>query len=233
MRVVAFRHVPFEGAGRLGTALAERGIELQYTDLYRPDAAGPEMGGAAGVIVMGGPMSVNDDLPWLRREQRLVERAIGDGIPVLGICLGAQLLAQSLGAKVYRNPVKEIGWFQVYFTHAARHDRLFAGLEGEETVFHWHGETFDLPPGAVLLASSKACRHQAYCRDNVYGLQFHLEVTPEMVADWCTEDVNCGDVRELDGMPDPACNEGRMGELAQLIFGRWTSQVVSRIHSNL
>ena len=219
--VVVFRHVPFESAGRLESLLEERGIEVRYSDLHLRDAPDPDLAGTAGVIVMGGPMSVNDDLPWLRREQRLVEGAIATGKPVLGICLGAQLLAQSLGAKVYRNQTKEIGWFKIYFSEAARQDRLFAGLEQPETVFHWHGETFDLPEGAEQLAWSDACRQQAFRWKNVYGMQFHLEVTPEMVADWCRQDENCGDVRELETLPDPATNEARLADLARLVFGRW------------
>ena len=151
---------------------------------------------------------------------------MADGKPVLGICLGAQLLAQSLGAKVYRNTEKEIGWFKIYFTDAAdRQDALFTGLDREETVFHWHGETFDLPAGSDLLAWSDACRNQAFRHGQVYGLQFHLEVTPEMIADWCRQDENCGDVGELTAPPDPGFNENRLGELSRLVFGRWCQQI--------
>ncbi len=231
MRIVAFRHVPFEGAGRLESVLLDRGVELEYADLYRPDAHDPDLAGAAALIVLGGPMSMNDDLPWLRREQGLVERAIADGRPVLGICLGSQLLAQSLGAKVYRNQQKEIGWFNIHFTQAAARDPLFVGLDGPETVFHWHGETFDLPDGAELLASSDACRHQAFRHGSIYGLQFHLEVTPGMVADWCRQDENCGDVRELDSLPDPAFNQARLASLSNLIFSRWLKLVVPKTTS--
>lgn len=227
VRAVAFRHVPFEGAGRLESALREHAVQLQYADLYHPGAPDPDLSDAAAVIVLGGPMSVNDDLPWLRREELLVERAMERGLPVLGICLGAQLLAKLLGAKVYPNQAKEIGWFNLHFTEQAQGDGLFAGLEGPEKVFHWHGETFDLPPGAELLAWSDLTPHQAYRCGNVYGLQFHLEVTPEMVADWCRQDENCGDVRELDELPNPALNEKRLGELACLVFGRWCRQIVT------
>ena len=164
-------------------------------DLYGSGAA-PSPDEADGLIFMGGPMSVNDDLPYIRQELRLIEQAVARDKPVLGVCLGAQLIARALGGRVYKNPVKEIGWFAVRFTEAARADRLFAGLDGPELVFHWHGETFDLPAGAELLALSGGCRHQAYrMGENVYGLQFHLEVTPEMIADWCRQDANCGDMR--------------------------------------
>jgi GMP synthase-like glutamine amidotransferase len=222
MRVIAFRHVPFEGAGHIAAVLAARGITLEFADLYRRGAPIPDISQAAGLISLGGPVSVNDSLPWLAAEERMIERAVAQDKPVLGVCLGSQLIAKTLGARVYRNPVKEIGWFDIGFTAAALDDGLFAGLSGSETVFHWHGETFDLPPGAVLLAGSEACRHQAYrVGAAVYGLQFHLEVTPAMIADWCTQDENCGDVRELSALPDPLRNRARLAELANLVFGRW------------
>ncbi len=223
MRVIAFRHVPYETAGRIEQVLAARGIALDYAGGTRAGAPAPDISQAAGLIFLGGPMSVNDPLPWLAAEQRLILEAVERNQPVLGVCLGAQLIAKTLGAKVYRNPVKEVGWFDIRMTAPALNDRLFAGLSANETVFHWHGETFDLPPGAVLLASSKACVNQAFrVGAAVYGLQFHLEVTPGMIADWCTQDLNSGDVRELTAPIDPLRNQTRLEELANLVFGRWS-----------
>jgi len=222
MRVLAFRHVPFEGLGLIQPALEERGIEVEFPDLFRSGAALPDTASAGGLIFMGGPMSVNDDLPYLQFEMDAIRQAVGRGQPVLGICLGAQLLAKALGARVYRNPVKEIGWFEVELTGAGRQDPLLSALDSPETILQWHGETFDLPAGAVWLAQSKDCRHQAFrVGANVYGLQFHLEVTPEMIADWCTQDANCGDVRELDSPIDPHRNAARLASLSRLVFGRW------------
>jgi GMP synthase-like glutamine amidotransferase len=222
VRVIAFRHVPFEGAGRIETVLAARGIALEYADLYLPGAPVPDLATAAGVVILGGPMSVNDDLPWLRLEERLIGEALGRRQPVLGVCLGSQLIAKILGAQVYKNHRKEIGWFEIRLSGDGEQDRLFSGLSPVETVFHWHGETYDLPPGAVLLASSEACWHQAYrMGDSVYGLQFHLEVTPDMIADWCTHEENCGDVRELSAPLDPYRNQARGTELADVVFGHW------------
>ena len=219
MRVAVVRHVPFEHLGRIAPALASRGILIDYAEEGREEAA--------GLIFMGGPMSANDDLPFIREELALIERAARAGTPLLGICLGAQLIAKALGAKVYRNPVKEIGWYPVFWNEAAGSDALLAGLSGPETVFHWHGETFDLPAGATWLARSEACRHQAYrVGSNVYGFQFHLEVTPEMIADWTAQDLNCGDVRELEAPPDPYANAERLRELSGLVFGRWADLVV-------
>jgi GMP synthase-like glutamine amidotransferase len=146
---------------------------------------------------------------------------------VLGICLGSQLLASALGAVVRRNPASEIGWFDLQFTSAAADDPLFTGLD-RETVFHWHGETFDLPPGAELLGSSELCRNQAFrAGDCAYGLQFHLEVTPEMIADWCLQDENCGDVRELEAPLDPHHNAARLAVLSDRVFGAWCDLVYS------
>lgn len=221
-RVLVFRHVPFEDLGLIRPALEERGVSIEYADLYRDGAQLPDVTRAAGLIFMGGPMSANDDLPYLRQEMRCIVEAVERKQPVLGVCLGAQLIARALGARVFRNPAKEIGWFDVHLTRAAARDALFAGLHQTETVFHWHGETFDLPPGAAWLAYSDGCRHQAFrIGANVYGLQFHLEVTPGMIADWCAQDANRGDVRELDAPIDPQHIAGRLAELSELVFGGW------------
>ena len=165
-------------------------------------------------------MSVNDDLPFFAAKWSSSGRRWRSGQPLLGICLGAQLIARALGRQVRRNPAKEIGWFDLHFTEAAAaRPAVFAGSR-TETVFHWHGETFDLPPGAELLAWSEpaAIRHFV-SGSNVYGLQFHLEVTPEMIADWCMQDENCGDVRELESAIDPCFNAARMEELSR--HGVW------------
>jgi len=226
MRVLAFRHVPFEHLGLIADSLDRHALDCQYVDLPR-EPAPPSLDEAAGLIFMGGPMSVNDDLPYIAQEMRLIQRAVARKLPVLGVCLGAQLIAKALGGRVYPNPSKEIGWFPVRFTGPAATDALFAGIPGPELVFHWHGETFDLPPGAELLASSDACRHQAFrSGSNVYGLQFHLEVTPAMIADWCAQDANCGDLREVSEPIDPNRNSARLQELSSQVFDRWSRLVL-------
>jgi GMP synthase (glutamine-hydrolysing) len=224
MQVLAFRHVPFEDVGLIAPPLAARGIELAYADAFRPAEAEPDWHSAAGLIFMGGPMSANDALPFVQREIGIISAAVALGRPVLGVCLGAQLLARALGARVYRNPVKEIGWAPVYWTEAARQDRLFEGLPSPQTVLHWHGETFDLPAGADWLARSDACRNQAFrAGSNAYGLQFHLEVTPEMISTWCSEDANAGDMRELAAPIDPHAHAAGLARLAATVFDRWAS----------
>jgi GMP synthase-like glutamine amidotransferase len=226
MRVVAFRHVPFEGLGLIEPALEDHGISVEFPDLFRDHAVLPDFTTADGLIFMGGPMSANDDLPYLQSELRIIRQAVERGQPVLGVCLGSQLIAKALDAKVYKNPTKEIGWFDVHLTDAGRQDPLLSALDGTEAVFHWHGETFDLPSGAAWLAYSEVCRHQAYrIGSNTYGLQFHLEVTPEMISDWCVQDANCGDVRELKAPVDPNLHAPRLASLSRLVFGRWCSLV--------
>jgi GMP synthase-like glutamine amidotransferase len=127
-----------------------------------------------------------------------------------------------MGARVYRNAEKEIGWFDIHLTEAGRGDALLRGMNPVERVFHWHGDTFDLPSDARLLAYSHRTAHQAYLIGRaIYGLQFHLEVTPAMIVDWSKEDEDCGDVLELSSPIDPWLNDARCREAAQRVFGQW------------
>ena len=223
-KALVVRHVPGEHLGMIADSLQSHDIHYEYIDLYR--GGSPTLGDAAGLIVMGGPMSANDDLPYIRREVEFIGTAIQRGLPVLGICLGSQLIAKALGARVYRNNVQEIGWYPLHWTGAAALDRLHSGLSGSDTVFQWHGETFDLPDGAALLASSEACKNQVYrVGENIYGLQYHLEVTPSMIAGWLMQDARCGDEREIAAAIDPEANAGRLKELATMVFGRWCELV--------
>ena len=189
IRVHILQHVPFEGIGSMASWLKNSGADVNYTRFLENPVL-PRPNGLDLVIVMGGPMSVHDEsaLPWLRAEKKFIFDAVGAGVSVLGVCLGAQLIASALGARVYRNPQKEIGWFPI--EASSRVANTFRFPE-KCTVFHWHGETFDLPAGAVRLAKSKACENQAFqIGRNVIGLQFHLEATPESVGAILN---NCGD----------------------------------------
>jgi GMP synthase-like glutamine amidotransferase len=220
--VLVFRHIPREPLGLIADALDLRRIEWVYVDLWQSQKLPLPVDQAQGLIFMGGPMSVNDSLPWLRQEERCITSAISNGVPVLGVCLGAQLLAKCLGSRVSPMGRKEIGWYPVRLRGSAMSDPLFAGLRPVETVFHWHGETFDLPAGSEWLAESDICPNQAFrCGSNLYGLQFHPEVTPEIISSWCHEDWNCGDQREAEHPIDPAAHETRMREIAAHLFGRW------------
>lgn len=178
MRAHCFQHVPFEGPGSIETWLRAAGHEITTTRLFESPHL-PDHDAVDLLVVMGGPMSANDEdaFSWLAAEKRFIRAAAASGKPVLGICLGAQLIASALGARVYRNPVKEIGWFPI--RGIASPERTAFRFPPSIDVFHWHGETFDLPPGAIHLARSDGCAHQAFQFGSaVIGLQFHLETTP-------------------------------------------------------
>jgi len=174
-----FQHAPFEGLGSIGEWLSGKGARVSSTCFFErpvlPDPDDLEL-----LIIMGGPMSVNeeDSYPWLKEEKKLIARAIHRGTAVLGICLGAQLIASALGARVRRNDFAEIGWFPVESVDAGATGDLDGILPHTLEVFHWHGETFDLPQGSRHLARSEACGNQAFAfEDRVLALQFHLETT--------------------------------------------------------
>jgi len=178
MRAHYLQHVPFEGLGSIEVWLQDAGYKISCT-LFHASEELPNVEDIDLLVVMGGPMSVNDenDYPWLADEKKFIKSAIELGVPTLGICLGAQLIASSMGGQVYPNSEKEIGWFPIQAAKSANDD-VFE-FPDEIEVFHWHGETFSLPPGAVQLAESKGCKNQAFqIGANVIGLQFHLETTP-------------------------------------------------------
>jgi GMP synthase-like glutamine amidotransferase len=177
MRAHYLQHVPFEGLGSIKAWLLYAGYEITSTQFYESSEL-PNLEEIDFLVVMGGPMSVNDeqDYPWLVNEKKFIKSVIEAGKPTLGICLGAQLIANSMGGDVFSNSVKEIGWFPVQATKSPN-NAVFQFPE-EAEVFHWHGETFSLPSGAVKIAESKGCKNQAFqIGANVIGLQFHLETT--------------------------------------------------------
>lgn len=179
MRVHYLQHVPFEGLGSIQSWLESRSARVSVTRLFE-EVRFPNPSAMDCLIVMGGPMSANDEslYPWLAPEKRFIAEAIASSKGVLGICLGAQLIASSLGAKVFANPEREIGWFPIQPPPGASRSAFSSPFQVPQEVFHWHGETFELPPGATQLARSDACEHQAFSiGDRVLGLQFHLETT--------------------------------------------------------
>ncbi len=210
MQVQVLQHVPFEGLGSIANWLSERGAAVHYTRFYQ-SAVLPDLGSVDFVVALGGPMSVNDERehPWLKQEKAFIKEAVGCGLPVLGVCLGAQMIASALGARVFANANKEIGWFPV---QAASTDSDAFRFPPQTTVFHWHGETFDLPSGAVHLASSTGCKNQAFqIGRNVIGLQFHLETTPEtadQIIHHCRSELVAGEYIQtehaLRSVPDEA-----------------------------
>lgn len=181
MRIHIIQHVAFEGPGAIAEWARERGHSITVTEQYKGGNL-PAADDFDFLVVMGGPMGASDDaqFAWLAAEKRLIAEALQRQKAILGVCLGTQLLAQVMGGRVYGNREREIGWFPVRLTAEAAASRLFSGLPQEMTVLHWHGDTFDLPRGAVHLAESDLCRNQAFEVDGrVLGLQFHLEVQPE------------------------------------------------------
>jgi len=185
MYIHCLQHVPFEGPAGIGGWAAGEGYPVTTTHLFARERL-PDREAFDWLIVMGGPMGVRDEAgyPWLASEKELIDAAIAAGKTVIGVCLGAQLIAEVLGASVYPNAHKEIGWFPIALTEQGRASGLFALLPPRFEVFHWHGDTFDLPEGASHLAHSEGCGHQAFLyADRVLGLQFHLESTPTSVAD--------------------------------------------------
>jgi len=192
VKIHVLQHVPFEGPAAVGAWAESRGHALEATRFFAEGRL-PGIADFDRLVVLGGPMNVyeEDIHPWLAREKQFIGEAVSAGKSVVGICLGAQLIAVVLGAKVRRNPHREIGWFPVTWTEQARRSPAFRDLPEQQATFHWHGDTFDLPEGAVHLARSEACENQAFLfRDRVLGLQFHLESTPESVRLLAE---NCGD----------------------------------------
>ncbi len=194
MHIHAVFHVEFEGLGSIAHWIRTNGHQLSETHLYRGHRL-PQATDFDRLIIMGGPMNIyeEDRYPWLRDEKVFIREAIHRNRTVVGICLGAQLIADVLGARVFAGPHKEIGWFPITMTDQARNHPLFSFLPERFTVFHWHGDTFPCPEGALRLAFSEGCENQGFLYgDRVLGLQFHLESTPEsvdLITDHCRDEI--------------------------------------------
>ena len=181
LRVHYFQHISFEGLGNIEAWCHENEHTLTSTKFYENPTL-PALAEIDWLIIMGGSMGVHDEKKynWLADEKQFIKEAIAARKIIIGICLGSQLLAKVLDAKVYTNEYKEIGWFPVHFTQEAMDNKLFSGISNPIDVFHWHGDTFNLPENAVHLAQSEACKNQAFIyNENVLGIQFHLEMTKE------------------------------------------------------
>lgn len=181
--VVIFRHACCEGAGYLGTFLARHAIARCEVRIDKGEPVPTDVSAFSGIVLMGGPMSVNDDLPWIPPLLALIRQAVAADVPLLGHCLGGQLISKALGGVVSANPVKEIGWGAVQVADHALAKRWFGALT-EFNCFHWHGETFTIPPGATHILSSPYCANQAYVMGKHIGMQCHIEMTPDMVKTW-------------------------------------------------
>lgn len=185
--VAVFQHVPYEILGTFHPLLKDHGLRIKYINFGRDPHAEVDVSDYDGLIVLGGPMGVYeaDKYPHLTREMKQIEKAIQSQKPVFGICLGAQLIAATLGAEVAKAKKKEIGWFDIEITEAGLKDPLFKNLQKKEKVFQWHGDNLALPKGAEWLATSPDCPYQAFrFGEKVYGFQFHLEVDEAMIERW-------------------------------------------------
>jgi len=182
-RIHVVQHVPFETPGCIMHWGEDMGYPVNFTHIYRGDPL-PVLNELDLLVVMGGPMSVHDTgaCPWLRDEKKFIHSAVSSGKRIVGICLGAQLIAEVLGSSVRSNGEREIGWHRIFRSDESAGIHLFDAIPDGIEVFHWHGETFDIPPGSVHGFSSECCRNQAFLYDErVLGLQFHLEVTPHLM----------------------------------------------------
>jgi GMP synthase-like glutamine amidotransferase len=231
VRALILQHIACEPPGVYAEVMAERGWKTTTCEI---DEAGtvPALRTFDAIVAMGGPMSVNDEveLPWLVTEKRLIAAAVADGVPYFGACLGVQLLAASLGAKVFAGPEPEVGILPVELTDEGRVDPVIGGLEGQILTLQWHGDTFDLPVGAVRLASSPEYPNQAFrYGSSAYGIQFHIEVSAAMAEEWARVPAYANALEQtvglgaLDDMIEALRDErgARMQEHARGLFGRW------------
>jgi GMP synthase (glutamine-hydrolysing) len=228
-RLLVFQHSAREPLGLLDPLIRRAGFRVRYVNFSRQPEATIDVSKYNGLIVLGGPMNVDQQEQYshLAREIAAIREALELDIPILGICLGAQLLAAALGANVRPNAVREIGWYRLDPTSAAQSDKLCRHFDGSQHVFQWHAYTFDLPPGAVHLASTPTCPNQAFrYGDRVYGLQFHLEADETLVQRWLhvpeyqAEAVASGPANTLEHiLRDTHGHAERSSELAGRVFG--------------
>jgi len=230
-KVWVLQHSPTGNLGVIAEALESAALAWQYVRVFDGQPVPTDMKGAGGLIVLGGVEAVYqlDRYPYLRAEIALIENALKAGRPVLGVCLGSQLVAATLGANVRRAPHKEIGWHPVRLRPEAQDDRLLQGLPQEFVTGHWHSDIFDLPAGAVPLASSELTELQAFrYGDNAWGLLFHAELTPQIVAAWVSEFDEGLKNAGIDGNEILASAPQRLSALSGIsrtIYGRWAAPI--------
>ena len=230
-KLLVFQHVAHEILGTLDPLLRRYGFRIRYVNFGRQNYKIPKLSNYDGLVVLGGPMNVDevDKYPYLIPELKTIEWAIDREMPIFGICLGSQLVAKALGAKVSRNKVKEIGWYDVISTKEGSKDPLISKLHKTEKIFQWHGDMFDIPKGAIRLAKSPDCENQVFrYGDRIYGFQFHLEVDEPMIERWLKAPDNVKELGELVGVIDPEKIKretpkyiDRLMELSDLVFSEF------------
>jgi GMP synthase (glutamine-hydrolysing) len=237
MKLVVVQHLFCESPGAYDTELDRRGVQREVVEIDTGDKL-PDWNQFDGIIAMGGPMSVNDEAehPWLVDEKRWVAEAVRAGKPFFGACLGVQLLASALGAPVYPLAQAEVGLLPVIRTQEGEVDAVIGGLADPLVTLQWHGDTFDIPDGGVLLASSPAAPNQAFrYGDAAYGIQFHLEVTPEMAEQWsgvpeysAALTATLGEEGGKAFLADAVERHEELGSQAQLLIGAWLDLIDAR-----
>lgn len=230
-KVLVFQHVAHELLGTLNPLLKEAGFRIKYINFGRHPDIRPTLDGYDGLVILGGPMNCDQVnlYPFLAHEVKLIQQAFKQNMPILGICLGAQLMARALGAKVTQNSHKEIGWYPLALTQQAKKDSLFKELDSLTHVFQWHGDTFEIPEGAIYLGSSPLCKNQAFCfNKNAYALQFHLEVDEAMILRWLKVPDNRKEIEFMgcEVNPEVIANDTKkyIGDLARVglkLFKEW------------
>ncbi len=237
-KILVFQHVAHEILGTLNPLLKGSGFRIRYVNFGRENYKIPELDNYDGLIVLGGPMGVNevDKYPYLIPELKAIERAIEKEMPIFGICLGAQLIAKALGARVKKNKMKEIGWYDVMPTKEGVDDNLISQLSKTEKIFQWHGDTFDIPRCGVHLARSPRCENQAFkYGEKIYGFQFHLEVDKIMIERWLKNSVNVEELSNLKGIiypedirKDTPIYIDRLKELSNLVFSKYIKNLSTK-----
>lgn len=200
--VAIFRHTAIEGAAYFATFLEAHSIPFQLIAIDRGEAVPASADAFSGLCFMGGPMSVNDPLPWIEEECALIRDAAAQGVPVIGHCLGGQLMSKAFGGSITRSPLKEIGWGSARAEDNAIAQHWLGDQANADalTVFQWHGETFSIPPGATRILSNDYCANQTFAFGPHLGMQCHVEMTPQMIARWCESWPE--EVAGLDSLPD-------------------------------
>ena len=227
--VLIFRHSPTEGPGYFTAFLDRHGIPWKLVRIDAGDAVPETLNGISGLCLMGGPMSVNDDLPWIPPLLALIRQAVAADVPVIGHCLGGQLMSKALGGTVSQNPLKEIGWGDVLMTDANATRPWLGEAAQPMLAFHWHGETFSLPPGATRILESTYCTNQAYVlNDRHIAMQCHVEMTPELITSWCDQGAAEIAASDSPGVQPPDAIQAdmhvrtaRLHQLADKIYSRW------------
>ena len=225
--ILIFRHAPHEGPGYLADYLDRHRLPHRLIRIDQGDPIPSSIDGISGIVLMGGPMSVNDPLPWIPKVTELVRKAVAADLPVLGHCLGGQLISKALGGAITKNPIKEIGWLPVSRADNAVARRWLDRLPAEFEVFHWHGETFSIPPGATRILGSHDCANQAFAIGKTLAFQCHVEMTAAMVREWARVGAEelapvCATVQNPQTMTaDLDTRVQRLQAVADKVYDRW------------